>query len=58
MRKRFLFTLYFLTFGILNSQNIKPEDTEIWDPEPKIVSPGASFRDAPSDAIVLFSGLN
>ena len=58
MREKILFTLYSLTFGILNSQNIKPEDTEIWDPEPKIVSPGASFRDAPSDAIVLFSGLN
>ena len=58
MKEKILFTLYSLIFGILNSQDIKPEDTEIWDPEPKIVSPGASFRDAPSDAIVLFSGLN
>jgi hypothetical protein len=34
------------------------EVSEIWDPEPKIVTPGNSFGDAPSDAIVLFDGLN
>ena len=58
MKKRLLFVLYSITFGILNSQNIRPEDTEVWEPEPKIVTPGNSFRDAPSDAIVLFNGLN
>ncbi len=36
----------------------KPEDTEVWSPEPKIVSPGASCTAAPSDAIVLFDGKN
>jgi len=36
----------------------KPEDTEIWSPEPKIVTPGATSADAPSDAIVLFDGRN
>ena len=34
----------------------KPEDTEIWAPEPKIVTPGAVSIGAPSDAIVLFDG--
>lgn len=34
----------------------KPEDTEVWTPVPKIVTPGATERDAPSDAIVLFNG--
>ena len=58
MKKRLLFVLYSITFGILNSQNIRPEDTEVWEPEPKIVTPGNNFRDAPSDAIVLFNGLN
>jgi hypothetical protein len=34
----------------------KPEDTEVWTPVPKIVTPGATSAAAPSDAIVLFGG--
>lgn len=30
--------------------------TEVWAPEPPIVTPGATAQDAPSDAIVLFNG--
>ena len=33
----------------------RPEDTEIWEPEPAIVTPGEAGG-APSDAIVLFDG--
>ncbi|MBQ5947917.1 DUF1080 domain-containing protein [Massilia sp. ST3] len=33
----------------------KPEDTEVWKPEPRRVTPAAPNR-APSDAIVLFDG--
>jgi hypothetical protein len=36
----------------------KPEDTEVWQPEPKIVTPGATCGAAPSDAILLFDGKN
>jgi hypothetical protein len=36
----------------------KPEDTEQWEPVPLKVSPGATFSEAPSDAIVLFDGRN
>jgi Domain of Unknown Function (DUF1080) len=36
----------------------KPEDTEIWSPEPKIVTPGKTDSAPPSDAIVLFDGKN
>ena len=36
----------------------KPEDTEVWEPVPKIVTPGATYADPPSDAIVLFDGKN
>jgi len=36
----------------------KPEDTEVWSPEPKIVTPGATCTAAPSDAIILFDGKN
>src|SRR5437588_779948 len=37
-------------------EKAKPEDTEIWDPVPKVVTPGAHLGDAPSDAIILFDG--
>jgi len=36
----------------------KPEDTEVWEPVPKIVTPGESNSAPPSDAIVLFDGKN
>src|ERR1700722_6229986 len=37
----------------------KPEDTELWEPVPKVVTPGAScMAPPPSDAIVLFDGKN
>ena len=36
----------------------KPEDTEIWSPVPKVVTPGATLGAAPSDAIILFDGKN
>jgi hypothetical protein len=34
----------------------KPEDTEVWTPVPKIVTPGATDAAPPSDAVVLFDG--
>ena len=36
----------------------KPADTELWTPVPRIVTPGTSDSDAPSDAIRLFDGRN
>ena len=36
----------------------KPEDTEVWQPVPKVVTPGAVCGAPPSDAIVLFDGKN
>src|SRR5579883_479202 len=35
-----------------------PKDTEVWEPEPKVVTPGATDSAPPSDAIVLFDGKN
>lgn len=35
---------------------LDPKVTEVWDNKPKKITPGASNSDAPSDAIVLFSG--
>jgi hypothetical protein len=36
----------------------KPQETEVWQPVPKAVTPGANNTAAPSDAIVLFDGKN
>jgi hypothetical protein len=33
-----------------------PKTTEIWTPEPKVITPGKTNSDAPSDAVALFSG--
>src|SRR5580698_8886260 len=42
--------------GAHAQQQGDPKLTEIWTPVPKIVTPGASSSDAPSDAIVLLGG--
>jgi hypothetical protein len=36
----------------------KPQDTEVWEPVPKVVTPGTADAAPPSDAIVLFDGRN
>ena len=35
-----------------------PKDTEVWEPEPRVVTPGATDAAPPSDAVVLFDGKN
>jgi hypothetical protein len=40
------------------AQQGDPKATELWEPEPKIVTPAASENTAPSDAVVLFDGKN
>jgi len=37
---------------------MKPEDTEVWEPVPAVVTPGPVVGAPPSDAIVLFDGKN
>jgi len=36
----------------------RPEDTEVWQPVPKVVTPGVTDSAPPSDAIILFDGKN
>ena len=36
----------------------KPEETEVWEPVPAVVTPGATCTAPPSDAIVLLDGKN
>lgn len=44
--------------SVANSQQQgNPQDTEVWDPEPLVVTPGIQGT-PPSDAIVLFDGSN
>jgi hypothetical protein len=39
-------------------KTMKPEETEVWTPVPRIVTPAATIGDPPSDAIHLFDGSN
>lgn len=55
MKSIFLMPMVLLA-GNSFCQNNEPKLTEVWEPEPRIVSPGKSNADAPSDAIVLFDG--
>jgi len=47
--------LLLLAWPALASAQAKPEDTEVWNPEPRRVTPATPQR-APSDAISLFDG--
>lgn len=55
---RTLFLLFFI--GIITNWSYgqkEPEATEVWEPEPRVVSTGA-VDSPPSDAVVLFDGTN
>lgn len=62
--KRLIVLFTFSTFvsSLIYSQQQgprqRPEETEYYTPVPKVVTPGNTFSDAPSDAIVLFDGKN
>ncbi len=58
-----LFSLLLASAPALHAQQTaqaqaKPQDTEVWTPEPRIVTPGTTAGAAPSDAVVLFDGRN
>jgi hypothetical protein len=42
----------------VTAQSGDPKLTEVWTPVPKIVTPGTTNSDAPSDAVMLFDGKN
>ena len=41
-----------------SQQRGDPAQTEVWEPIPKVVTPGKTCGEAPSDAIILFDGKN
>jgi hypothetical protein len=45
-------------FSMASFAQAKPEDTEIYQPVPKVVAPGATRNEVPADAIILFDGKN
>ena len=47
-----------VTAILASAQQPRPEDTEIYEPVPKVVTPGSVPGAPPSDAIVLFDGKN
>src|SRR5690606_10683810 len=40
------------------NKNMKPEQTEYYEPVPPVVTPGNTCGSAPSDSIILFDGTN
>lgn len=61
MKKLFLLIhiCLFISLTPANAQgSMKHEDTEYYTPVPPVVTPGKSFGNAPSDAIILFNGKN
>lgn len=67
MNKRIFITLTCLAIVIISKAQQNPNwdslgkeaaKTEVWEPVPPIVTPGATPQEAPSDAIVLFGGSN
>ncbi|MDH3649992.1 MAG: DUF1080 domain-containing protein [Saprospiraceae bacterium] len=59
IRRILAFSIFFLTIAtLIICQNQNPKDTEVWEPEPSVVTPGNVASQPPSDAIVLFDGGN
>lgn len=59
MRKSvMLATLMIAGINIVQAQDAKPEDTEVYTPVPKVVSTTEVTTAPPSDAIILFDGKN
>ncbi len=64
MKIKFLTFILLFSAGFVTAQEedesvkMKHEMTEIWDPEVPVITPGQTTMDAPSDAIVLFDGIN
>ena len=59
--RRILLTLAIVALAaplLAQQSTMKPEETEIWEPVPAVVTPGATESAPPSDAIILFDGSN
>ena len=52
----FLLSMLFVNLAFAQ-ERMKPEETEVWEPEPRLVFPGV-LNSPPSDAEILFDGTN
>ncbi len=54
-----IFILHSLTLFLsihTYAQKDNPKATEVWEPVPKVITPGTTSQDPPTDAIILFNG--
>ena len=58
MKYKLILTALLSASALFANAQDKPEETEVYSPVPPVVIPGKTFRDAPSDAIILFDGTN
>lgn len=65
MKKLVILSSLFITASFITNaqetnaqEKMRPQETEYYAPVPEVVRPGASYGDAPSDAIILFNGKN
>lgn len=60
MKKFFCFQLPVIILSLTMHAQVReggdPKLSEVWQPVPRVVTPGKTSQDAPSDAIVLFNG--
>ncbi len=56
--KLYLLTVlnFIVLLGSTFGQIVEPQASEVWEPEPRVVTPGATAHEAPSDAIMLLDG--
>lgn len=57
-KTKLIFATILLFSLTLQAQIKDPKATEVWEPVPRVVTPGSTTNTAPSDAIVLFDGSN
>jgi len=62
MKKNLILAATLMTISFMawaqERERMKPEETEFYSPVPPVVTPGSTFSDASSDAIILFDGRN
>ncbi len=56
MKRLILPALVLMTTTAYTQSKPDPKDTEVWEPEPKVITPGSVPSAPPSDAIILFDG--
>ena len=56
MKQYFLLAFCWITLFSTVAAQKDPATTEVWTPEPKVITPGKTQEQAPSDAIILFNG--